>query len=458
MRRKFRETIDKYKMIEKGDHIVVGVSGGVDSMALIDLLVGIQDEYGFNIYVAHVNHGVRGQDAKKDQAFVEDYAKKMDLPFHTIDVDMDGYAKENRITSEEAGRILRYGFFNEILDGVGGGKIAVAHNLNDQAETLIMRFLRGTGIDGLKGIEYRNQNIIRPILGITREELESYIEEENIEIREDMTNFQPIYTRNKIRLEIIPYIEKHFNPNIIRTLERTAALAEIDSSFLEKHSKKRYNSIVQKEDEEEVNLNCKLFKQEDLSIQQRIIRKAILKVNGTLQGISEAQVSQVIDLFISGETGKQVDISNDMIARISYNDLIIKKEEKEIGKYDYILENGSYIEEIGYKIYTRMFELGESEGLARLENARYFDADKIEGQLRVRNRKNGDRFIPFGMKGNKKIKDYFIDEKIPRSDRDRIPLIVDDNEILWVVGYRTSELYRVTGDTERILEIKFERD
>lgn len=457
MLKKVNETINRYELIENGDKIVVGVSGGVDSMALIHFLIEIKEEYDLNLYIAHVNHGVRGKDAKKDQDFVRDYAKEVDLPYYTIDVDMEGYAKEHRITSEEAGRILRYGFFNQILEEIGGGKIAVAHNLNDQAETLIMRFLRGTGIDGLRGIEYRNENIIRPILGITREELENYIENNHISITEDMTNYESIYTRNRIRLEIIPYIIKHFNPNIIKTLERTSILAEIDSSFLEKHSNTRYNSIVEKKSKFKVILNYELFKKEDLSIQQRIIRRAIFEVNGNLQGISEAQVSLIVDLFLSGVTGKQIDISNNIIAKTSYNNLIIMKAIKEIDDYNYKLGKETYISEIDYTLYLSEFENIEFEKLPKKKNTRYFDADQIKGDLRIRNRRNGDRFNPFGMKGSKKIKDYFIDEKIPRVKRNKIPFIVDEEEILWVLGYRTSELFRVTKDTKRILEIRFEK-
>lgn len=454
------ETIEKYRMIEAGDNIILGLSGGVDSMALLHILLEIKKQglYDFNLHLVHVNHGVRGELAKRDQKFTEKVAQDLGLPFYTINVSMENYAKEHKITSEEAGRILRYGFFNEVIDSLGQGKIAVAHNLNDQAETLIMRFLRGTGIDGLRGIEHRNSNIIRPILDITREELEAYIARKKIEITEDHTNFQAIYTRNKIRLEIIPYIEENFNPNIIRTLERTAYLAEIDSNFLEKTSEKRYNEIVKKEEKNRITLGFSKFKLEDISIKQRIIRKAILDINSDLQGISESQISLILDIFNRGETGKQVNISNNIIARVSYDDLVIEKNLSfEVEDFKYKLEDKLFIDEIGYKFNVKTISRKDFQASSKKKNTRYFDYDKIKSELFIRNRRNGDRFVPFGMNGSKKIKDYFVDEKIPREERDSIPLIVDGDNIIWVVGYRTSNLYKITGNTERILEIAYEK-
>ena len=179
------KTIKKYNLIQEGEEIVIGLSGGPDSMALLYVLLDIREEIDFNIHIAHVNHGIRGKDALADEKFVEKLAKKINLPYYSKTVNMDKYAKEQGISSEEAGRKLRYGFFREILFKLGGGKIAVAHNKNDQAETLIMRFFRGTGIDGLKGMEYKNGDIIRPILGIERKEIEKYLLDRNIESRID---------------------------------------------------------------------------------------------------------------------------------------------------------------------------------------------------------------------------------------------------------------------------------
>ena len=368
------------------------------------------------------------------------------------------YGKENGISAEEAGRKLRYGFFREVLGKVGRGKIAVAQNMNDQAETLLMRFLRGTGIDGLKGMEFIVDDIIRPILGISRNEIESYIEKNGIDTVLDKTNLMPIYTRNKIRLELIPYIEENFNPNIINTLWRTSTISEVDSNFLEKYSKERYTNMVVKEHMDYVALNKGKFLKEDRSIQQRIIRNAILEMDGSLQGISEVQVTSVLNMFISSETGKEFHLSNNIVAETSYEKLILEKNKDDKEKdfsYEIQMEGITDLGELGSSIELRILKGEDINNLDRGENLKYFDFDMVRGNLSLRNRKPGDRFIPFGMKGTKKIKDYFIDEKIPKELRDEIPLIVDGENILWVIGYRTNEIYKVTKETESILEVRY---
>ncbi len=455
---KVLSTIKDYNLIGENDNIVVGVSGGPDSMALLYVLLEIKDLINFNIYIAHVNHGVRGEDAKADQLFVEGMAKKLGLPCYTKNVNMVEYGKQKGISSEEAGRELRYGFFREILELVGGGKIAVAHNMNDQAETLIMRFLRGTGIDGLKGMDFVIKDIIRPILGISRKEIELYIKEKEIETVLDKTNLEPIYSRNKVRLELIPYVEENFNPNIVNTLWRTSRISSIDSEFLEEFSKLRYNIIVKNQDKRSIILDGRKLLEEHRSIQQRIIRLAILKINDSLQGITEVQISSVINLLLTLGTGREAHLSNDIVAKLIYGDLIIEKGiSKSINRYSYKLNfpGLNIINDIGYSFDIKVFDIYEDFNMNKDKNIKYFDLDKIKGELVVRNRIDGDRIIPFGMRGTKKLKDYFIDEKIPKELRDKIPLIVDDENILWVVGYRTNDLYKVTKKTKRILSIYY---
>lgn len=450
--------VKEYNLIEENDNIVIGLSGGPDSMALLYVLLEIREEIDFNIHIVHVNHGVRGVEADLDQEFVEKKAKKLGLPYYTRNVNMIQHGKERGISAEEAGRELRYGFFREILRSLGKGKIAVAQNMNDQAETLIMRFFRGTGIDGLKGMEFIVGDIIRPILGISRKEIEEYIKKKEIPTVLDKTNLMPIYTRNKIRLELIPYIEENFNPNIVQTLWRTSTISALDSSFLEKYSKKRYNSLVKKEYKDKLILDGIKLNEEDRSIQQRIIRIGILKINKTLQGITEAQVSSVLNMSLSHDTGKEYHLPNNIIAKTSYGDLIIQKninKNKAAENYLYHInmEGPTDLKDIGYWFNLKVFT--QEELKEKKKNAQYLDLNRIKGSLKIRNRKNGDRIRPLGMKGTKKIKDYFIDEKIPKDLRDKIPLLVDGENILWVVGYRASELYKVTEETKMILEVEY---
>lgn len=463
MKDKVLEVVKKYKLIEEGDNIVLGLSGGPDSMALLYVLLDIKKAIDFNIYIAHLNHGVRGKEALEDQLFVEQLAKKLGLTCYSKTVNMDEYAKKAGLSSEEAGRKLRYDFFREILDKIGGGKIAVAHNKNDQAETLIMRFFRGTGIDGLKGMEYISDDIIRPILGIEREEIERYLKKKNIETRIDKTNLEPIYNRNKIRLELIPYIEENFNSNIIDTLWRTSRICSIDSDFLEQYAQKSYNSMVKKKLKDSIILDGEKFVEEHESIQRRIIRNCILDIKGDLQGITEKHILDVLMLFLERGTGKSIDLIDNIIAKTSYDEFIIEKkyiiEQKKDYMYKLDMEGTTYIDEIGYSFNVKVLPVTDIDKIDKNKRfIKYFDYDKIKGDLYVRNRKAGDRFVPYGMKGTKKIKDYFIDEKIPKDKRDSIPLLTDDENILWIVGYRSSELYKITPNTKRVLVVSLNKE
>ncbi|GMG97573.1 tRNA lysidine(34) synthetase TilS [Tepidimicrobium xylanilyticum] len=457
MKAKVLEVIRKFNLIEPKDNIVVGVSGGPDSMALLYILLEISREIEFNIFIAHLNHGVRGKEALEDEKFVENLAKNLNLPFYSKRVNMDEYARKKGMSSEEAGRTLRYGFFREILKQIGGGKIAVAHNKNDQAETLLMRFFRGTGIDGLKGMEYKNGDIIRPILGIDRVEIEKYLKDRNIEARLDKTNLEPVYNRNRIRLELIPYIEKHFNPNIVDTLWRASDLFTVDSNFLEKHSDVAYKRVVKKRGNESIVLDGRLFVKEDISMQLRIIRNCIYEVNGSLQGFTNRHILDVLNLFLEGKTGKEIHLLYNIIAKTSYDDYIIEKgkgHRLQDFEVELPFDGVTYIDQLDIKVVTKVFSKENVKINVNERFKKYFDYDKIEGNLYIRNKRDGDRFVPYGMLGSKKVKDFFIDEKIPKESRDRIPIITDDNNILWIVGYRTSNIFKITADTKRILMIE----
>lgn len=460
MKEKVLKAIVENKLIESGDNILVGVSGGPDSMALLYVLLEIKDVIDFNIFVAHVNHGVRGQEALEDEKFVEQTARKLKLPYFSKTVDMNKYAKENKMSSEEAGRELRYRFFREILSEIGHGKIAVAHNKNDQAETLLLRFFRGTGIEGLKGMVYKAKDIIRPILGIERDEIEKYLLDRNIKFRIDRTNLESIYMRNRIRLEVLPYIEKHYNPNIIDTLWRTSQLMTNDDEFLKEYANKIYCKIAKKRGKYTISLNGEKFRKEHKSIQSRIIRNCILELNGNLQGITMKHIEDVLTLFLERGTGKSITLINNLIAKTSYNNFIIERNIKEEFKdfvYKIEINESNYIPELGYELIAEIKSIDNINIDNTYKYRRYFDYDKVIGNIYVRNRRNGDRFIPFGMKGSKKVKDYFIDQKVPKEERLKVPIVTDEKNIIWIAGYRTSQLYRVTKDTKKVLILELKK-
>ncbi|WIV13054.1 tRNA lysidine(34) synthetase TilS [Proteiniborus sp. MB09-C3] len=460
MKEKVVNSIKEYSLIAKNDRIVIGVSGGPDSMALLYILKDLKDELGFNIYVAHINHGIRNEEADADEEFVRNICLKFSLPFYSTKVNMDEYARENKITSEEAGRAIRYGFFNKILDGIGGGKIAVAHNKNDQAETLLMRFFRGTGLEGLRGMEHKNMNIIRPLLDISREEIEKYCRDNNIAVRIDRTNLEPIYGRNRTRLEVIPYIVKHYNKNIIDTLNRTSKLMQMDSEFILGIVEEKYKNIVVDESPNSIVLYIDKLKNEHYSIKSRVIRKSIEKINGSLKGIEEKHINNIISLIEENITGKSINITNNIVIKTSYGNMIIKKDNKNnIDFFKYFLPVGEtiHIYELGSDITSKVVSISEVDIKQINRFIKYFDYDKIRGKLYIRNRKDGDRFTPLGMEGSKKLKDFFIDEKVPRDERNLIPIIEDNKGIIWVVGYRISEEYKVSCHTSKVLILEYKK-
>lgn len=449
---KVKSNIEKYKLLEDTKTVLAAISGGPDSMAMLYSLYELRQEYGIRILVAHVNHGVRGEFAKRDQDFVQVISKELGLDYYTTNVDMVAYGKEHKMTSEEAGRLLRYGFFRKILEENGGGRIAVAHNKNDQAETVLHRIIRGTGLDGLRAMTMINGDVIRPLLNIGRDDIESFIEEKGIETVEDHTNLQTVYTRNKIRLELIPYLRDNFNPNVVDSLYRLSEIAQSDLSVLDQEIEKKYNLVVKKRVNNSIIFRGKAFMKQDEGTAKRVVRKAIFDLLGNLDGFGEVHIQNVIDLFSSGVTGKSVDIGRDVSAIVSYDDLILR-----IGKTkDQKMEEA--ILEIGENCLSKwklVVSLEEAEANSDHNefSTLYVDRDKIQGSILVRPRRDGDRIRPLGMEGTKKVKDIFIDNKVPRDERSQIPIFEDEQGIIWIPGNAISRDYRVDSNTKSILKI-----
>lgn len=458
MKSKILNTIKKYRLIKKNDNILLGVSGGPDSMALFYVLKDIKKQIGFNLYVAHINHGVRGGAADKDQRHVENICSKYNIPIFSKKVNMDEYGKKHGLSSEEAGRIIRYKFFRKILRQIGGGKISVAHNRNDQAETVIMRFIRGSGVDGLMGMDYINDDIIRPMLNITRAEIESYCEDNNIPTRLDKTNLETIYGRNKVRLELIPYIRENFNNGIIDTLWRMSHIMRDDGEFLNEYSKNSYNEVLYNESHNKILLyNRKILKLHK-SIKSRIIRYAISKIKGNTKNIEQKHMEAILTLSSNNTTGKSLDISGDLIVKLSYDFLIIQKKSiKEDISFNYRVDinNNNYIEELDAIIKGEIKDINNISLNTNDRFIKYFDYDKIKDGIIIRTREPGDRFIPLGMNGTKKVKDFFIDKKISKEQRGQIPIVVSGGKIIWIVGYRISEEFKLTNNTKKVLVLKY---
>lgn len=293
---KVLQTIVENKLIQNGDKIVIGVSGGPDSIALLDVLIKLQSRIKFDITVAHINHMIR-QEAIDDQKYVEQYCKNKKIKCFIKQAKVEEIAKKRKIGTEEAGRNLRYEFFNEILEKTNSNKIATAHSKNDNAETVLMNILRGSGTSGLKGIQAaRDNKYIRPLIECERKEIEQYCNENNLEPRIDKTNMENIYTRNKVRNLLIPYIQKEFNPNVIEALNRLSQIASMENEYFELQTIKAYNEIKEEETKEQIILNLKKFNNLDLVIKNRIVLYTINRLFGSSSGIEKIHLQDIIKL------------------------------------------------------------------------------------------------------------------------------------------------------------------
>lgn len=298
MNQKVLETIRKYNLIEDGDKIVLGVSGGPDSICMLDNLREVKEEQiiEFEIYVAHINHMIR-EEAIDDEKYVQEYCKKYNIECFVKKADVQKIASEKKIGTEEAGRKVRYDFFEEVLQKTESNKIAIAHNKNDKIETIIMHLLRGSGLSGLKGIEpIRDNKYIRPLLECERTEIEQYCEDKKLNPRIDKTNFETEYTRNKIRNIVIPYIKKEFNPNIIQTLSRLSDLVADESNYIELQTQKAFEKILIAKEKEQITLNLKEFNKQDKVIKNRLILYTTKELMGSTQGIEKIHIEDIIKL------------------------------------------------------------------------------------------------------------------------------------------------------------------
>ncbi|GFP77947.1 tRNA lysidine(34) synthetase TilS [Clostridium fungisolvens] len=455
--------IREHHMIKNGDKVLVALSGGPDSVCLLHVLYMMRHELGITLGAAHINHLLRGDDSFEDESYVEKMCSSLGIPCFIKRINIESMAKEKSISSEMAGREARYEFFSQVIKEEGFDKVAIAHNANDQAETILMRVMRGTGIDGLVGIKpIRDEIYIRPILCITREEIEDYCVSNNLNPRIDRTNLESIYSRNKVRLEMIPFIKNNFNKDIVESLNRLALLANIDSEYIDKSSEDMYFKFC-KEKAGTIIINKDAFHIHE-ALLTRLIRKSIFYVSGATYNFEMKHIYDII-LLQEGKTGKNINLPNNIVAENSYGDIIISiRKFEECKSIEFIISKQDLDEKIVENLrlnglmYDVVLQVRQNDTKIDLNSSdliKYFDYDKIKQKIIIRNRKNGDKIKPLGMTGTKKIKDIFIDNKVPNSLRDEIPLVCFDNHISWVVGLKISDLFKVNKNTKNILQIRF---
>ncbi|HYE67937.1 MAG TPA: tRNA lysidine(34) synthetase TilS [Anaerovoracaceae bacterium] len=474
---KVKNTILNNGLIEKGEHIVIGLSGGPDSVCLFHILCQIRQEMDIPLHAVHINHGLRPGAADEDQKYAETLCAEYQVPCHSFSFDVNRIARESGISSEDAGRQVRYQSFFEVAEQIaaetgGSVKIAVAQNMNDQAETILMRILRGTGTDGLCGIEYLRTEkgrgvIIRPLLDISRDEIEAYCRDNCLDPQIDLTNLEPIYTRNKIRLELLPYLSKNYNANIVMALNRLSKIAKEDKDYFGQGVDEAIAEHVVFKEKERASIPLDILRGEHPAIRHRIVKR-IFESIGLSKDITATHLDQADRLLREGKTSSVIDFTAGFAICISYNAVeFYKKKDKNYIDFEYKInmEGITDISElnavIGVKILRRQeWEdlVGKEKELKKGSNTCRLSFDKLKegGQDPVlRTRRQGDYIVPLGMQGRKKLQDFFVDEKYSREERDRIPILCLGPEVIWVVGSRINENYKVDDHTERIILLEY---
>ncbi len=444
MLERVRRTIEENALLKNGDSVICAVSGGADSICLLHTMLRLKSDYNLTIYVANVNHMIRGEESLEDSEFVRIVAKAADVEFFYREYDVIKIARERKLGEEECGRILRYEFFTELSENLGGAKIATAHNLNDNAETVLFRLIRGTAAQGLSGIKYKRDNIIRPLLDIPREDIEKYLRANSLTWREDSTNKIPVYARNKIRLCVMPNLNEISQGAEKKIAAASRYIAE-DNAFIDAMAQKMMDECFFKD-----RLITKPLLNAPMPIKRRICA-SVLKEWEAAQVTAE-KIERFCN-FANGENGRIFDINARLYAQKSYDAIILCKRGE---KTDFNLLLDTENDAVG-EDWIVSIEYSDMPYARHGNNIAVFDGEKLSAPLLVRSRKEGDKISLKGAGGTKKISDIFTDEKIERSQRDTIPIVEKDGEILFVCGIRQSSLYETSENTKKYLIIKYER-
>ncbi|MBI1871011.1 MAG: tRNA lysidine(34) synthetase TilS [Chlamydiae bacterium] len=470
------EYIQNKKLIHSGDKVLVGVSGGGDSIALLHLLYDLSLRLEINLLVTHFDHQLRPDESQKDCVFVQKEAEALRLPFLSKKMNIKTLAKDENLSLEETARDARYSFFEEVAQACGAQKIAAGHTREDQAETILLRILRGTGPEGLQGMKPARSlgplTLIRPLLFISRNELREYLKEKKLEWREDASNDNLFFTRNRVRKVLIPLLEKEFNPQVVDHLNHLSETLECENKYLNDEIQRIRASEIQKEDRN-LFFNAHSFKILPQALQTRLIRNLFRELTKG-EELSFVHVKNVLSFLSSSQSGRSLELPQGLEVWLDFDRIFMGQREAKSGFPCQTLlipgEKMILTDPFKYEIFVRWMkkeeEIEERKNQVSLgnfleelslegevERVEHFDGSCVDSLL-IRSREAGDLYDPIGLGTFKKIKEILIDQKIPRSLREAIPLFLSKDKILWVGGYRISESFKVKPETQTILEIR----
>lgn len=458
---KFKDYIKNESLIEADDSILLGVSGGPDSLTMLDLFNRIKDDFNFELVVFHLNHKFRDE-ATEEAEFVAGVCNKLQIRAIIEEFDVPSLVEKEGLSPEEAARQVRFNKMRNHAADLNVKKVALAHNKDDLVETIFLNIFRGTGLKGLAGIYPVNEmdglKFIHPLLNMYRQEIENYCQFRNLEPRYDPTNEETIYTRNKIRHDVIPYVEKEINSGLKDVMYQMSSIVREENEFLAQQADKSLADVTIEQDKARIVLSLSGLREMAGVLRRRVIQKVIYSLKEKSVDLYYDHFRAIETLICDSTTGKKLDLPDEIKVKRTYNRIIFRQ-----GKFSPPLHNYSFKLEVPGAVKLPASkcirtEVGNKEQnwQARAGKAEicFCDAVKVALPLKVRNRRNGDRFCPLGMKGVKKVKDFFIDEKIPNIKRDRVPIVIDNQgRIIWIAGMRMDDRFKVTEKTEEIIKL-----
>lgn len=442
--------------------IVVAVSGGADSVALLHALHSLREAHALDLHVAHLDHGLRGDAGEKDARFVGGLASSLSLPFTTEPRDVAQYRKTHKLSLEDAARRVRHRFLEDVADAVGAQHIALGHTADDQAETVLLQLVRGTGLAGLRGMRPRRERIIRPLLEAGRPEIESYLEELGASFVVDETNLDLAFARNRMRHEILPLLREHFNPRVVEAVARTAGLVDDVDHWVDSTVEKILADSTLQRDGEGLRLRVTALTRIPQFLRLTVVLRAVEEVFGEPSGLESKHLLAVDQLLRPSTARGEVTLPNGIRACRRGDDLELTRKKGDRGQdWEMEIEVPGSLHAPGSGIEI-LFETAERRPLEggtpfTPPYEAYLDLDALRPPLILRNRRDGDRFHPLGAPGSRKLKDFFIDEKVPRESRDGVPLLVDQEGIICVLGFIIGQRVRITDETRRHLHIVMSR-
>jgi tRNA(Ile)-lysidine synthase len=454
-----QQIIQDYRMLEPGHTVLVAVSGGADSMALLHTLWRLREPLALQLCVAHLNHQMR-PNASDDANFVETVARNLGIRYICDTRDVATYRRQHKVSPEDAARRLRYAFLQATAIQVGANRIAIGHTADDQAETVLLHLLRGSGLRGLCGIPPVRGAIVRPLIHVSRTDILDYLQTHRLLFREDSSNAQRRFTRNRLRLDILPALRQHFNPRLSHTLGRTAQLLAEDEAALQAMANQHFLAACLPTTSGATSLQIAVLTSLPLALQRRVLRQALTEVMGDLHGITATHIASIVALMRSRAGTQRLTLPRRVVVERRYDVVLIHRQAPTAGVHVDVplpVPGVCRVEALGVTITSEHLPRQAVAGPFPSGEVTWLDAESVGQDVHVRTRRSGDRLHPLGSVYAKKLKTFLIDAKIPQVLRDRLPLVVTSRGIAWVAGVRPAEWAKVTPATRAILRLQLFR-